>query len=198
MKAQGDGSLIEDHGNNAPISNVPKDKYSAKYVTAKKITAGDYIIRSRADDGIRVYIDDKLVLNRWSTSNYQEDAVEVSIKDRVDAKPGQADVHWIRVEYFESTGKSKIDVSIKQKNEEITTDSWLGAYYNNKNLSGRSTAVVGGAGSVNPINALNYDWGYTEPHAKISHYNYSSSFFKKVVGGKDYFVQTYADDGIRV
>ncbi|MCT2535295.1 PA14 domain-containing protein, partial [Aquibacillus koreensis] len=198
VKAQGDGSLIEDHGNNAPISNVPKDKYSAKYVTAKKLKAGEYIVRAAADDGVKVFIDGELVLDRWSNSSFREDAVKVQIGDT--NKNAQKDVHWIEVHYYDSTRNSKIDVSIEEfnLNSIINTSGWYAEYYDNRNLEG-SPYVEGGQNSINEIPSLNFDWGYGAPHHSLKEYNFSARYMTdKELEAGEYIIRSNADDGIRV
>ncbi|PLR80670.1 PA14 domain-containing protein, partial [Bacillus sp. V33-4] len=57
--------LYEDFGFGAPAAGIPAEHFSAKYTTAKRVPAGEYILRAKADDGIRVYVDGKLVVDRW-------------------------------------------------------------------------------------------------------------------------------------
>ena len=52
-----------------------------------------------SDDGVRVWLDDKLVVDRWS--------VHESIVDRVPVTPGR---HRLRVEYFEATGWAELQI----------------------------------------------------------------------------------------
>ncbi len=198
VESQPGGRLSQDYGRGSPINGVPSDHFSAKYISAQRIEAGDYILRGYADDGLRIYIDDKLVLDGWKTGASQDDAVEISIRDRSNAKTGEKDIHWIRVEYYENTGLSKLDVSLQKKADLIPSDGWLGMYYNNRTLSGLSKIVDGGIGAKNPIKELKYDWGRGEPIKKISADQFSASFYRNIAGNQDYFVQTYADDGIRV
>jgi len=198
IKATDNGLLSEDHGYNSPISKVSKDKFSAEYETAKVMPKGDYIIRTRADDGVRVYVDGKLVLNRWSTSNFKEDAVKITLSDRTDTNdPNLKEVHWIKVEYLESTGKARLDVSVKPVEDELQNDSWVGMYFSNKTLSG-SPIVKGGTSSVNELSKVAFDWGYGRPEPQVPYNNFSASFIKKIEGGQDYFVRTFADDGLKV
>src|SRR5690606_22582423 len=51
IKANSDGDLVELNWQNSPVpGKVNKDHFSAKYVTAKKIPAGQYVINLGADD----------------------------------------------------------------------------------------------------------------------------------------------------
>jgi len=190
-------NLSLDHGYHSPISNIPKDNYSARYVTAKRLPAGEYIIRTKVDDGVKVFVDGKLVIDRWTGGNYVEDAIKISINDHSTNNTSEKNIHFIEVLYLEKTGKSKIDVSIQPLNNVIPSDSWLGVFYKNEQLNGNGVAI-GGTGSNSPVSQLKFNWGYNSPNKLIAPNNFSASFYKKINGNTDYFVQTYADDGIRV
>ena len=65
---------------------VPKDNFSARYTTVKRLPKGEYIIRGKADDGLRVYIDGKLVIDRWyGSGGFVEDARKIVIDDNTGA-----------------------------------------------------------------------------------------------------------------
>ncbi|MCT2535129.1 PA14 domain-containing protein, partial [Aquibacillus koreensis] len=67
---------------------------------------------------------------------------------------------------------------------------WTGSFFDQRNLSGNSEQVS--------MDKINFDWGYNAPSDTMPHYNFSATLKKTIEGEKDYFVQTYADDGIRV
>ncbi|WP_311315881.1 PA14 domain-containing protein [Niallia sp. MER 6] len=192
IKGNQNGAFSFDVGYNAPISGVPKNNYSAQFITAMKLTAGEYMINSIADDGIRVYIDDKLVLDRWGSGNSSKDTVKFNISDLNNVSDAsEKDVHWIKVQYLEKGGKSKLNFDIKSLSQSLTTNSWLNIFYPNKNVSG-SGKVKGTTSTVQNV------WKKNAPMAGIPANGFSASFLKKIAGNKDYFVSTYADDGIRV
>jgi beta-N-acetylglucosaminidase/RNase P/RNase MRP subunit p29 len=192
-----DFSFTEDFGRGSPATGIGNDNFSIRYVTAQKIPAGEYTIRARADDGVRVYIDGRLVLNRWSNSSMREDAVKVSIEDVVNAPAGQSDIHWIEVHYYEDKGDAKVGFEMRPISDEIPSDGWLNLLYPNRNLSGDGV-VLGGRHALSISNRVNFNWGSGSPHSKIPVDNFSVQSLKKISGGSNYFVHTYADDGIRV
>jgi hypothetical protein len=57
-----------------------------------------------SDDGVRVWLDDKLVIDRWS--------VHESIVDRVPITPGR---HRLRVDYFDAGGWAELQVRFRRK-----------------------------------------------------------------------------------
>ncbi|MEW8987306.1 MAG: PA14 domain-containing protein, partial [Bacillus sp. (in: firmicutes)] len=87
--------LYENHNLGGPTSGFKVDDFSARYVTAKRLSAGDYILRTKADDGVRVYVDGKLVIDRWTDGDGREDAIKLSIDDRTVSNQEEKDVHWI-------------------------------------------------------------------------------------------------------
>lgn len=86
---------------NSPANGVNSDYFSAKYIATKYLNEGDYVFRARADDGIRVYLNNKLIINRWTDSSYREDAIKIHVCD-VNGLP----LHKLRVEYYDKTGNS--------------------------------------------------------------------------------------------
>lgn len=189
--------LNVNNGTGGPVSGFQADDFSGKYTTAKRISAGDYLLRTKADDGVRVYIDGELVLDRWTTNNSSENTVKVSIEDRSVSNPAEKDVHWIDVHYYEAKGDSKLEVFLESY-ESATSGSWLGEIYPNVNLSG-TPAIIGGKNSASPISNLNMKWGTGSPVPTIPADQFSARFIKKeIFEAGTYLFNLKADDGVRV
>ncbi|MBB6454506.1 hypothetical protein HNQ94_002995, partial [Salirhabdus euzebyi] len=88
--------------------------FSARYTTAKRVESGEYILRARADDGIRVYVDGELVIGRWTNSSFREDNIKITIADRVNVPAGEENIHWIEVEYYDYLSVGKVEVLLEQ------------------------------------------------------------------------------------
>ncbi|MCM3727695.1 PA14 domain-containing protein [Neobacillus cucumis] len=189
--------LTQNLGLSSPVSGIPKDNFSAKYSTAKRLPAGQYIFRSRSDDGIRVYLDGKLVLDHWKPSDAKtEDAVKLDINDRVNAAPGEKDVHWIDVDYYDGSGGSQLDFFVEPYHTYENT--WVGEIYPNLNFNG-SPIILGGTNSAKQFSSLNFDWGSHSPHPLIPNDRYTARFTKSDFFHKGYYTfQTYSDDGFRI
>jgi hypothetical protein len=69
------------------------------------------ILRARADDGVRVFVNDQLVINRPSTHSFGVDLVS----DLIQLRPGP---NRFRVEYFEWGGPAGLLVEWRPINEE--------------------------------------------------------------------------------
>ncbi|HEO8418042.1 TPA: glucosaminidase domain-containing protein, partial [Yersinia enterocolitica] len=190
--------LEKNYGNGSPKSGVPADHFSASYTTAKKLTAGEYVIRANADDGVRVYIDGKLVLDRWTTSLNQEDAYKVTVKDRNVSNANEKQIHWIEVQYKEITGGSSIDFTIQPYDSIFDVGTWVGEFYTNKNFEG-TPYIMGGKNTSQEIANLHFNWGKNSPNISIPSDRFSARFTKKVdVEDGTYIFEAAVDDGIQV
>ncbi|MBY0146315.1 PA14 domain-containing protein [Neobacillus niacini] len=190
--------LSENHGKGSPIAGIKNDQFSARYTSAKVLPAGEYILRATADDGVRVYVDGKLVLDRWSSApKLRENAVKIQIADVANAKAGEKDVHWVVVEYYEGAVNSQVDVSLEPFQKSIE-DTWVAEYYPNKALKG-IPYVDGGKHSAEKVSNINFNWKAGSPHTSIPADGYSARFTKNMEfeeGTYEFHIR--ADDGSRL
>jgi hypothetical protein len=68
------------------------------------LTAGRYELSVTSDDGIKVWIDDRLVLQDWSIHASKEDHVPIS-----------SGHHRLRIVYFQNTGSAELGVRLTRK-----------------------------------------------------------------------------------
>lgn len=88
-----DAQIVFDWGPNSPASGIPTDGFSVKWVGTFFFTGGNYRFIAIADDGIRVWVDDALIINGW-----QDQSKTMYFKDH-DLRYGN---HTVRVEYYDS------------------------------------------------------------------------------------------------
>lgn len=91
-----------DWGNGGPAGGVNADKFSALYTRSDYFRAGNYRFYATADDGIRVYVDNRLIIDGWRVQPATNYYADVNLNEGY---------HLIRVEYYEADGVSKIVVS---------------------------------------------------------------------------------------
>ena len=84
----------------APAPALPSDRFSARWTRPVFFDKGRYRFYARADDGLRISVDGKPVLDRWQGS----DGTEVYSVD-VDLDG----MHRLAVEYFENLGQALIE-----------------------------------------------------------------------------------------
>jgi hypothetical protein len=89
-------------GRGAPAPGVPVDNFSARWVGTFSFEGGDYRFNAITDDGIRVFIDGILILDRWQDGFH--DNVTNTFRN---LGPGN---HQIVVEYYEYVGDARVSV----------------------------------------------------------------------------------------
>ncbi|MFK7803486.1 MAG: PA14 domain-containing protein [Anaerolineae bacterium] len=91
-----DANLNFNWGSSSPVPNVVNhDLFSVRWTRKVNLNGGTYSFKTVADDGVRVWVNDQLIIDHWTTAKGEALNGTVSV-------PGGATN--IRVEYFELTG----------------------------------------------------------------------------------------------
>ncbi len=86
---------------NSPGRGIPFDWYSARWTgTIAAPASGVGRLGVEGNDGYRLYLDDKLILDNWQKRSYGTRVVPVALA------PNSS--HAIRLEYFETTGNARL------------------------------------------------------------------------------------------
>ncbi len=88
-------------GPNAPVAGVPADYWSARYVSAFRMPAGNYVFRANTDDGVRIYLNGILILNGWRDGYKEMQNRFIGIGEGT---------HTITVEFYERTGDARLQI----------------------------------------------------------------------------------------
>jgi hypothetical protein len=98
MLVRNDPEVRFNWGAGAPAPGLPADNFSARWTRTLFFNEGTYIFNAVVDDGIRLYVDNVLVIDRWVTGSHQASGVHY-------LPAGQ---HVVRVEYFQEFGEAHI------------------------------------------------------------------------------------------
>lgn len=90
----------------APAPVIPADQFAVKATTTINAPPGEYVLEVESDDGIRIWLDDLLILDRWDIHTPTIDEVNFT---------ASAGLHTLDVEYFEGGGLAVLDIAILQK-----------------------------------------------------------------------------------
>ena len=90
-----DPGINFDWGGGSPGSPIPVDNFSARWTRTETFAAGDYQFSMTGDDGIRLYIDNILVIDKWI------DQGSTTYKATKSLTAGN---HTIKMEYYENGG----------------------------------------------------------------------------------------------
>jgi len=170
-------------GAGSPGSPVHADDFSARWTNSVNLAAGTYRFTVRADDGIRLWVDDALIIDRWvlqPATTYTAD------------RTLSAGYHSVRMEYFEASGDAVAQLSWARLGDSSFPE-WKAEYYTNPDLAGTPALVRNDA-------AIDFDWGTGSPAPSIPVDNFSVRWSRSVslASGGAYTFTVTADDGIRL
>ena len=167
-------------GQGGPV-NVLNDNFSARWTKYIDVNAGVYRFTATADDGMRVYVDNNLIINAWSDHPAQTYVADINLS---------TGHHLVTVEYYENTGLAVAKLSWAAASVPVT--EWQGDYFNNTNLSG------------NPVftrndTAINFNWGGGGPGNGVGDDDFSVRWTRTInFQAGNYTFTTTSDDGVRL
>ena len=177
-------------GHGAPASTLPSDHFSVRWSRRVHFNEGHYRFAVRADDGVRIWIDGVLVLDRWHGGD-TEDLFERWM-------PGGH--HNVIVEYFELEGIARIHVSWDRIQQSATPTptptpvitAWRGDYFDNPDLAGEPKLVRNDAD-------IQFHWGANPPAPGLPADRFSVRWTRDLTlpEGPHRFV-AQVDDGVRL
>ncbi|QUL56305.1 hypothetical protein KDC22_07310 [Paenibacillus tritici] len=183
----------------SPDSLIEPDTFSVRWTgTIKPKYSEPYTFYLNADDGVRVWIDGKLILNRWvnQSDQFQSSTVQFVAGNQYD----------IQIEYFENLGGAAIGLlwASPTQAKEFVPQSQLyppvevpgvglkGEYYDNMELTDLKFTRT----DAN----LNFGWGERSPDASIGADTFSVRW-QGVIRPKSSGTYTFyanSDDGVRL
>lgn len=190
-----DPEIRFDWGEGAPASWMPADNFSVVWTRSVTFSPGMYRFNVQSDDGVRVWLEDRLVMDHWRPMSYEYHYVDGIYLEGT---------HRIKVEYFERAGGARIHFWWERSGAAapvvmptpapapVQLGPWQGEYFNNRYLSG-SPAVV------RSDNAVDFNWSWAAPVAGVNRDNFSVRWTGtfSFEGGRYRFTTT-SDDGVRL
>jgi VCBS repeat-containing protein len=188
-KLEGDPDLIRNDDeinfnwkHKSPSSDLPINNFSARWTRRLKFDAAIYRFSIRVDDGVRLWVDNRLVIDEWDDGSVRTVVVDLEMTK------GK---HDLKLEYFEREGEARIHLNVEKTS--IQSDAqWTAAYWFNRTMDSKWALVQ-------TIDEIDFDWGSKSPALGIPKDDFSALWSRIV----DFEPGTYrlyarADDGIRV
>jgi hypothetical protein len=171
-----------DWGAGVPGAGLPADNFSVRWTRQIYFPVGTYRFTAEVDDGVRLWVDDKLVrlvINQWhdGPGRYSSDVYLTEGK------------HQIRMEMYEHSGNAVARLRWKL----ATNDAeWKGQFYRNRNLAGNPVLVRNDR-------YIDFNWGVNAPADGVPADNFSVRWTAPVEFAKGtYRFCARADDGVSV
>jgi hypothetical protein len=167
-------------GAGAPAAGLPTDNFSVRWTRQLHFPAGNYRFSVEVDDGVRLWVDGRLVIDQW------QDGTRTRTGD-ISLSEGQ---HRVQMEMYEHSGGAMARMwwtALPQGFPE-----WKGRYYANPDLRGDPLLVR------NDTN-IDFNWGVGAPAPGLP----ADGFSVKWTRNMDFSAGTYrfcarADDGVSV
>ena len=158
---------------------LPSNLFSARWSGDWAFEEGEYTFFIYVDDGVRLWVDNSLVIDHWLAGMGVHQA-EVVFSD-----PG---IHHLKLEYFEQAGQAAIRLHWRRSD---LYPAWDGEYYRNPWLN--DSPVYKDSSS-----AIQFDWGYGAPGllpADAFSVDWSS---RPTFPGGTHHIFVYADEGYQL
>src|SRR6266498_1111642 len=194
VRDDGNGFLNFDFGSGSPGSacGVNADNFSARWTRTVNFAANVYRFTVTGDDGVRLYVDGQLRIDKWFDQGQTTYTADVYLS---------AGNHEVKLEYYEHEAGAAALLSWTAVGgasclANVPADRWRGEYYNNTTLTG-SVAMVRDDGA----GFLNFDFGSGSPSSAcgVNADNFSVRWTRTVSFAADnYRFTVTGDDGVRL
>lgn len=175
-------AINHDWGTGAPGDDVNADHFSGRWTTMVNLPEGRYRFTATVDDGIRLWVDDRLLINNWAVQPPHTLDAEMELDG------GEVP---IRVEYFDQSGPAIVEVSWAPLT--VTSSRWYTEFFDNRSLDGEPVLVRNDP-------AVNFDWGESSPASDTLHPDVFSARWRRTINVEDgvYRFRVLVDDGARL
>lgn len=183
----------------SPDPSIDGETFSTRWTKTQFFAEGLYRFTTTTDDGVRLYIDNVLVIDEWHDQS--------SVVHTTDVDLSQGD-HEIKMEYFENSGvavaKLSWDLSPNQVAEPVPltpapTEYWQGEYWNTPGSSSQPAIPITVPNLSRNDNDIYFDWSWGSPDPIISGDRFVSRWTRSIIfESATYRITTTSDDGIRV
>jgi hypothetical protein len=179
-----DSAIDFNWGFNAPAPGIPATGFSVRWFRTLYFSEGVYRLFGQSDGGVRVWVDNQLVLDQWSGVNGAYS---------VDVWLSQGS-HTFFVDYGQRHQPSHISFwwELTGPTPSPNFPEWRGEYFNNRDLAGAPVHVR------NDQN-VDFNWSWISPAPGLGTENYSVRWTRTLdFSGGDYRFNIRSDDGNRV
>jgi hypothetical protein len=183
-----DASINFNWGYGSPAPSISVDHFSARWSRALYFAANTWRFTTTTDDGVRLWVDGALLIDKWIDQPPATYTADVSLA---------AGTHNVVMEFYENGNGATAILTyapVLGIPPPIITGIWVGQYYNNIALAGSPVHVRNDA-------AINFHWGETTPAAPgvpIDNFSVKWDSWQNLSATDNYTISATSDDGVRV
>ena len=174
-----DETIDFDWGTGSPGSGVGPDNFSARWTQTLDFDEGLYHFYVTADDGIRLWVDDRLLIDAWGAGSLTSHTADMNLSGS----------HSVRLEYNEQTSEALAELAwFRQEGY----PDWKGEYFDNLELRGAPVLVRNDP-------AVRFGWGPDSPGPGVPADGFSARWSRRLeMDGGTYRFNILVDDGARL
>lgn len=179
-----DSAINFNWGFNAPAPGIPATGFSVRWFRTLYFSEGTYRLFGQSDGGVRVWVDNRLVLDQWSG---------VDGAYSVDVWLGQGS-HTFFIDYGQRRQPANISFWWEPTGATPSPGfpEWRGEYFDNRDLTGSPV-------HVRNDQAVDFNWSWVSPAPGLGAENYSVRWARTIdFSSGDYRFHIRSDDGSRV
>jgi hypothetical protein len=169
----------------SPDPLINDDDFSARWTRTVNFPAGTYRFFATMDDGMRIWIDNQLVIDSWTASQEHTMTVDRFMNGN----------HLIRIDYFEAGNMAVARFSwqlLSSGGGGQFFPNWQAQYFNNTTLSGAPVLVRDEA-------TISTDWGLGAPGPGVNADFWSARWTRQISAlAGQYRIILTSDDGSRL
>jgi uncharacterized protein YgiM (DUF1202 family) len=167
-------------GYGSPAAYLPTDNFSVRWTRTLTLSPGTYRFYALSDDGVRVWLDGELIIDQWHEAPGVTYSAERTLR---------AEMHTLRVEFFEAQGTALIRLWWERISE---FPQWRGEYFANSSLTGSPVLIRNDA-------EINFNWGQGAPAPGLPADNFSARWTRALAFDEGiYRFHVVTDDGVRL
>ncbi len=176
-----DDRINFDWSGKSPVEGVPAENFSVRWTISRELTAGTYRFSIWVDDGVRMWVDDRLIIDDWREGGARNVVVDLNLT---------RGTHTARVEYFQGLGSALIQLEVGYLDQYA---EWKSEYFDNPNVQEPPMVLR------NEVD-INYNWGPNPPAPGVPANNFSARWSRRVSIGEDgnYLVRADVEGGVRL
>jgi hypothetical protein len=180
VMVRNDAALSFDWGWDSAAAALPADGFSVRWTRDVWFDDGVYRFRAGMDDGLRLYVDDVLVLDAWRDGARREVTADHALL---------SGSHHLRVEYYERSGQALAQLSWERV---AAYPDWKAEYWSNRSLTGSPVLVRSDRG-------LDFNWGWGSPAPNLPNTDFSARWTRTAqFDSGTYRFHVLVDDGARL
>ncbi len=172
----------------SPDAAVNNDYFSARWEGNITFEEGMYTFTATGDDGMRLLIDNELVINGWNIQARKAYQKQHHLT---------AGTHQVVFEYFEWAGFANVDLTWSREYESPSPNTFQATYFNHTDIdySNPSTSPV----LIRQEKEISHNWSHWSPHQNVNTDQFSVQWEGTFeFTEENYIMNTLTDDGMRV